>query len=501
MRRRVRWGVAPALAAITLILASCTTAGSGAAVSAIEVPGTAALNTGAEASVIAVSCASAGNCAAAGYYGDRPGGAGEFGLIPSQPGVEIPAGSQPFVVDEVNGSWGVAQRVRFPAGLDVVGGWIAAVSCAGRGSCSAGGSYLDRSGGERAFVISEVNGTWGSAREVPGTAAYRDASVTALSCASPGNCSAGGLYQPTAESRLMFVASEATGSWGLARPIPGISSIPRFGMGGITSISCASPGNCSAGGSYQVPDPKIAGVFNFQAFVISQQNGTWGAAIEVPGTAALNQGGDAQVASVSCPSPGNCSAGGSYRSRGGRSRAFVVGEVNGTWGRASQVPGTAALMRGPGFTSAYVGALSCASPGNCSAGGFAGLTAYVVSEVHGTWETARPLSGTGALERARLIIMTVSCGAPGACSAAGHYAAGPGSGLFVVTEVNGTWGPVRAVTGATVLTRHRYAEITSVSCDPEGDCSAGGTYPDGKYFPGPQGGTAQRQAFVLGEHR
>jgi hypothetical protein len=38
--------------------------------------------------------------------------------------------------------------------------------------------------------------------------------------------------------------------------------------------------------------------------------GTWGTAQEVPGTAALNIGGAAQVNSVSCGSAGNCSAGG-----------------------------------------------------------------------------------------------------------------------------------------------------------------------------------------------
>jgi hypothetical protein len=40
--------------------------------------------------------------------------------------------------------------------------------------------------------------------------------------------------------------------------------------------------------------------------------GTWGTAIEVPGTAALHQGGYAFVSSVSCARAGNCSAGGSY---------------------------------------------------------------------------------------------------------------------------------------------------------------------------------------------
>jgi hypothetical protein len=61
--------------------------------------------------------------------------------------------------------------------------------------------------------------------------------------------------------------------------------------------------------------------------VVSQANGTWGAAIEVPGTAALNRGGDAEIASVSCASPGNCSAGGHYTESSRNRQAFVVSET------------------------------------------------------------------------------------------------------------------------------------------------------------------------------
>jgi hypothetical protein len=59
------------------------------------------------------------------------------------------------------------------------------------------------------------------------------------------------------------------------------------------------------------------------AFVVSETGGTWGTAQEV--AAALNKGGNAQVSSVSCPSAGNCGAGGQYRGRV-KEQAFVIGE-------------------------------------------------------------------------------------------------------------------------------------------------------------------------------
>ncbi len=89
-------------------------------------------------------------------------------------------------------------------------------------------------------------------------------------------------------------------------------------------MSCGSAGNCSAGG-YRGGNIGSPGG---QAFLVKETKGTWRTAREVPGTASLNKGGDAAIRSVSCASAGNCSAGGSYSS--GTSQAFVVSETSGT---------------------------------------------------------------------------------------------------------------------------------------------------------------------------
>jgi hypothetical protein len=54
---------------------------------------------------------------------------------------------------------------------------------------------------------------------------------------------------------------------------------------------------------------------------------TWGIADEVPGTAALNHE-NAETTSVSCASAGNCSAGGFYTDGSGHRQVF--GETNGS---------------------------------------------------------------------------------------------------------------------------------------------------------------------------
>ena len=89
----------------------------------------------------------------------------------------------------------------------------------------------------------------------------------------------------------------------------------------VQSVSCTSAGNCAAGGFY-------GGVSGHrQALVASETNGSWGTAIEVPGSGTLNKGGDALVNSVSCALAGSCAAGGTYRDGFGHIQAFVVSEA------------------------------------------------------------------------------------------------------------------------------------------------------------------------------
>jgi hypothetical protein len=84
------------------------------------------------------------------------------------------------------------------------------VSCASAGNCSAGGSYRDSSGQDQAFVVAESSGRWGRAKELPGSAALNagSAGIDVLSCASAGNCGAGGSYQDSSGHTQVFVAGE-----------------------------------------------------------------------------------------------------------------------------------------------------------------------------------------------------------------------------------------------------------------------------------------------------
>jgi hypothetical protein len=62
----------------------------------------------------------------------------------------------------------------------------------------------------------------------------------------------------------------------------------------------------------------------FQAFVAGERSGRWGNAIEIPGSSALNGGGDAFAFAVWCGKAGNCAAGGNYLDSSGHVQGFVV---------------------------------------------------------------------------------------------------------------------------------------------------------------------------------
>jgi hypothetical protein len=222
------------------------------------------------------------------------------------------------VASEKNGVWGKAIELPGLAALNKgLDAEVSSISCASAGNCTAGGSYTDRGDNEQGFVADEKSGVWGKAIEVPGLAAlgYENAAVDSVSCGSAGNCAAGGDDSPYGQG---FVANEKNGVWGKAIEVPGLGALNKGRSGAaVGSVSCGSAGNCAAAGYYADASE------NFQGFVAVERNGIWRRAIEVPGLGALNKGGNANASEVSCVPVGACAAAGYYWDHG-HSQGFVV---------------------------------------------------------------------------------------------------------------------------------------------------------------------------------
>jgi hypothetical protein len=422
---------------------------------AIEVPGLARLSAGFGGVLADVSCSSPGNCAAGGTYTTDASGH-----------------SQAFVVSEKNGTWSKAIEVPGLGALntgdeaDLL--WL---SCGSAGNCAAGGDYSG-TGGSLAFVVSEKNGTWGKAMQVPGLAALNGAtggsSVNSVSCASAGNCTAGGIYSTTGYGQV-FVVSEKNGTWGKAMQVPGLAALDAGSPVGVSSVSCASAGNCAVAGTYGV-SPGVA-------FVVSQKNGSWGKAIEVPGSAAL---GGVTLASVSCGSAGNCTAAGYLGDRYSLANLgpLAVSEKNGTWSKAIPIPGTTASARNGAASVSCASAGNCAAGGDYAPSIEGPYQAFVVSQKNGMWGKAIEVPGSAALNvGGSADVVSVSCGSAGNCVAGGYYQDGADhQQAFVVSENNGSWGRAIEVPGSGALNTGGGANVVSASCTAAGYCAAGGEY-------------------------
>ena len=218
------------------------------------------------------------------------------------------------------------------AALGALSGEVTSVSCASAGNCTAGGDYGDVRY-LKAFVLSEVNGTWSNALRVPGIAVLsggRGAGVVSVSCALPGNCAAVGSYLTSHGGRQGFVVSEVNGSWRRALAVPGLAALSGGGSAEVRSVSCGAPGSCAAGGYYRTGNRS-------HGFVVSEVNGSWQRALQVPGLAALDKAGIAEVMSVSCGAVGSCAADGDYYNGGTGSGAFVANASDGVWRMALPV--------------------------------------------------------------------------------------------------------------------------------------------------------------------
>jgi len=219
-------------------------------------------------------------------------------------------------------------------------------------------------------VSSERNGSWATAIPVPGLTALsagQGAGVSSVPCASAGSCTAGGGYTDRHGNDQAFVVVERNGRWAKAIQLPGTGSFYKRGDAGVFSVSCGSAGSCAAGGFYaRLGTPK-----HDHGLVAVKRNGRWDKAIDVPGLAALNTGRNAEVLTVSCASAGNCAAGGFYFDRPDHYEWFVAVERNGRWGRAIPLPGFRALnKRTDGVDISADFSLSCAPVGTCAAGGY-----------------------------------------------------------------------------------------------------------------------------------
>lgn len=374
-----------------------------------------------------VSCASAGNCSAVGYYWDSSGNL------------------QGLLMTETAGTWATGVKAHLPVGAGTNPGVdLTSVSCSSAGNCAAAGDYTDSSGNVQGLLVSESSGTWqtGVKATLPsGPATNPQVSLTSVSCPSVGECGAVGDYRDSAGNLQGLLLSQSSGTWGTGVKLtaPGDVMPSPFSGISLTSVSCASAGDCSAVGHYL--DSSDAG----QGLLVGETGGTWGSGIRATPPANAGADGDGvRLSSVSCSSAGNCGAVGEYidTSGGFAQEGLLLDESGGTWGTGVEavLPGDAASPN----AGAFLYSISCPSAGTCSAVGVYGgsvqaVEGVLLSESAGTWAsgvTAALPAGASLFDGNNAAL---SCSSAANCSAVGEWVDGSGNhnGLML-NETPGT---------------------------------------------------------------
>ena len=426
-------------------------------------PANAATGTNRNVSLNSVSCASAGNCSAVGWY--RTKSSGEEGLL----------------VSEHGGRWAAGIEAGLPSNAATVkdqGVSLNSVSCASAGNCIAVGSYDDSSGGE-GVLLAETAGKWRTGVEatLPATAVvtHQFASLNSVSCSSPGYCSVVGRYTDASGGQALLL-TESAGTWGTgveaALPANARQTDPVAGLG---SVSCSSAGNCSAVGSY------VDSSGNGPALLMTETRGTWGTGVEavLPANAATT-GQFVGLRSVSCASAGNCTAVGNYNTEISDDGVLLT-ETDGQWS-----PGVKALLPANGAPQDQIDLndVSCPTSTGCAAVGdyvdrAGNIRSLVLNRTAGKWsrglEVALPANAIRTAGNQLGGLNSVSCTSAGNCTAVGGYwtTGRAGDGLFV-TEIHGGW-----TSGVEAVLRRNApygGYLTSVSCASAGHCSAAGGY-------------------------
>ena len=237
----------------------------------------------------------------------------------------------------------------------------------------------------------------------------------------------GGVPAMAAEAAPAATAAAATapapvhGVWLPARELPGTSV--ASGMASVNAVACAPGAECVT--ADETTNLNTGASSNF---LLSEKSGSWGKAEQIPGLAALaGSGGFAAITSVACPASGYCVAVGFYGNTA--MHAFVASETRGAWGNAAQIPGLAALDTA-GLGSANF--LSCPSVGNCTVAGDYGtgsaanpvMHEFVASEANGAWRNALPVAGLDALADVaggnEATVTSLSCASAGNCALGGE---------------------------------------------------------------------------------
>jgi hypothetical protein len=362
------------------------------------------------------------------------------------------------VAAEVSGTWtAAAPIVGIPSGATVT-----SIACPAPTDCIVGGSSSGQS-----YLLDEVNGSWGTAQLISGTApsveggpsVFDDltSSVTAISCTAVATCTAVGNYTNTLEpdgglsyAGQGFAMTLSGDTWSAAVDISGVD--------GITGLSCTSAVDCTLSGYTATFMIDIYyPITTTTATVDTETSVGWGSPSGIGGLTDL--GGkshwiDSEATTVTCLGPRHCTVGGTdyyapdfdgnpVSLYNASYHGFVARGSGLQWSQATELKNLTAANH-----------VSCSSQTHCV--GTDGVDVAV--ESGGRWARGMKLSASGH----PLSIGAVACASGGACLAAGVE----NSEAFALTARTSAWSAPQRL--------HGMSAVSDASCPSTSTCTVSG---------------------------
>jgi hypothetical protein len=343
-------------------------------------------------------------------------------------------------------------EVKSPAGAE--DGFLLAISCPTRSQCVGGGYYTSSIGIATPMVATMSGSSWSRGHTVvlPATSTdpHGEGQITGVSCPAKNACTAVGFnlgFNGSGYIKEAFTVSQSHGAWGHLHFVtlpPGSASATEATLSGV---SCTSPGNCEAVGYFAVTGE------NLDPMAVREVHGSWRTAsqIAVPANAATAPGVYAVLDAVSCPRPGSCVGVGSYLNTTDRLEGLTAVESGGHWRRAAEA--TLLATAAPNIVSGLL-SVSCLSRASCLAvGGYATSNASVTASIadvfsHGHWGHVHLIKVKPAKAAAPPVtwLFGVSCEKK-SCEVVGNYTDGAGTQIWMaVSYRHGKWGKATGIT-------------------------------------------------------
>lgn len=456
--RRVRMLVVLGLAAGAAVVPVATAAGGSSPGAAFTTP-TAPISpptdakSGANASISALSCPSAGNCVAVGTYTDSTNT------------------NQMMYAVESNGSW--AQGVKLSPPSNVASPnfipTLTGISCTGVGYCVAVGGYKsnETTALRRGVIFTETAGVW-SEQQAPTDPLESPTSggdaLGSVSCTSAGNCLAGGFYVDAISYGRPMVDQETDGHWATPIELPQPSDSQGLPAAAV-KVTCTSQANCVAATQYLTS----TGPVDYRGMAAVETAGTWGPAVQLPLPANANSTTgtqDVRVNSVECASVGNCVVVGDYQTAA-ETHPFTATETGSAWQPAVEVtlPSDAAPSAPSMAEVDTLTSVSCPTASSCVATGWYTYTdptcancvkPIAVDDAGGSWGDPQVLSvPEDSISPPSAGLAAVACTAVFTCTVVGSYRNSSGAPPMVATSVPALAITTTTLPAATVGTAYR----------------------------------------------